>query len=78
MAGTWTSAILAGIADIAGILTSTTLAESGYYGRNWANYEHETFLGIFFFSQQERIEWVVFCGMSSCQRERLMWVWEEK
>jgi len=44
--------------------TSTTLASIGYYGRdldidnfgqNWANYGHETTLGIFiFFSTREK------------------------
>jgi hypothetical protein len=42
---------------MAKIRMSATLARSGYYGQNCANYEHETSLGIFFFSTREN--WVV-------------------
>lgn len=51
LVGTWTSTILAGI------WTSATLTESGYYGQNLANYGHETFLDNFFFSTRDN--WVV-------------------
>ncbi len=39
-------------ATIAIIWTSTTLARSGYYGRNWADYGHEPSLGFFFFNKK--------------------------
>jgi hypothetical protein len=40
---------------MAEIWTSTTLAGSVYYGRNWANYRHETSLGIFFFFNKREL-----------------------